>query len=64
MGNTSTSRADDEKILTWLRMREAGVTSGAIAELYAVTSSHVRTATNRVFDCMDYQGKKMTGHAK
>lgn len=52
MGNTTTIRADDDRLLEWLHLRDIGVTAESIGPLYGYTSSHVRTATNRVYDAM------------
>lgn len=41
-------RADDERVLSWLRLRSQGHSSGEVALRYGATSERVRTATQRV----------------
>ena len=44
------SRADDERALHMLAIRRDGLSSGVIGRLFGLTSSAVRTTTNRVLD--------------
>jgi hypothetical protein len=42
------TRAEDNRVLTWVRMRTEGKTSSAIAAIYGVKEEWVRVVTNRV----------------
>ena len=44
------TREDDERDLTWLSMRDEGYSTSQIAKQFGVTSSRVRTVTNRITD--------------
>lgn len=46
MSNVKT-RADDDLVLEWMRLRSIGRTSGDIAAEYGVTPEAVRIPTNR-----------------
>jgi hypothetical protein len=41
-------RHEDERVLTWLRLRCDGLSSPEIGARYGVTGERVRTATQRV----------------
>ena len=42
------TRADDERLLHWLQLRTAGVTTPEIGAMYGTTSATIRVATNRI----------------
>ena len=42
------TRADDERLLEMLRLRDEGVSSAVIGRMFGITSSRVRTMTNAV----------------
>ena len=44
------SRADDERALHMLSLRRDGLSSGVIGRLFGLTSSAVRTTTNRIMN--------------
>ena len=41
-------RGDDDRLLRWLELRNDGMESKIIAEMYGVTAGYVRSATNKV----------------
>jgi transposase len=56
------TRANDEEILTWVKLRTQGMTSGEIAKRYDVQEEWVRVATNRVLkDDSRYSGPQVVG---
>ena len=55
------SRPSDELTLEWLRLRDAGLTSGQIADRFGVRPERVRVATTRVVKDDRATGDDTTG---
>ena len=51
-GKTEPARADDERVLKWLRLSAAGASFSEIADLYETKKSVVAGAIRRVDDAM------------
>lgn len=46
--NNMTTRDVDETMLLFLELRTAGKTSGEIGEIFNLSASYIRAATNRI----------------
>jgi len=49
MSRNEPTRADDDRLIAWLEMRDDGKTTSQIAREYGVTKNTVIGATNRVY---------------
>ena len=48
MTSRTPSRADDERLLAWLALRDRGASSAGIGAQYGVAAAGIRIATTRV----------------